>query len=104
MEQSIENNNDFALGFSTKIKITKSLSLLGEYYLRLNPHENSPYYDPLGFGLDIETGGHVFQLIFTNSRDMINRSVITETSGDFFNGDIHFGFNISRSFQLGKRK
>ncbi len=104
VEQSFENNNDFALGFSAKIKITKSLSLLGEYFVRLNPHENSPYYDPLGFGLDIETGGHVFQLVFTNSRNMIDRSVITETNGDFFDGDIHFGFNISRSFQLGKRK
>jgi hypothetical protein len=104
VDQSFENNNDFALGFSAKIKITKSLSLLGEYFLRINPHENSPYYDPLGFGIDIETGGHVFQLVFTNSRNMIDRSVITETNGDFFNGDIHFGFNISRSFQLGKRK
>lgn len=104
VDQSFENNNDVALGFSVKVKIIKSLSLLGEYFIRLNPHENSPYYDPIGFGLDLETGGHVFQLVFTNSRNMIDRSVITETNGDFFDGDIHFGFNISRSFQLGKRK
>ena len=86
------------------MRITKSLSLLGEYFIRLNAHENSPYYDPVGFGLDIETGGHIFQLLFTNSRDMVDRSVITQTDGNFFDGDIHFGFNISRSFQLGKRK
>lgn len=104
VDQTFENNNDFALGFSAKVKITRSLSLIGEYFVRLNAHQNSPYYDPIGFGLDIETGGHVFQLLFTNSANMIDRSVITETDGDFFDGDIHFGFNISRSFQLGKRK
>ncbi len=104
VDQTFENNNDFALGFSAKVKITRSLSLIGEYFIRLNANENSPYYDPIGFGLDIETGGHVFQLLFTNSSNMIDRSVITETNGNFFDGDIHFGFNISRSFQLGKRK
>ncbi len=104
VDQTFENNNDYALGFSAKVRITKSLSLLGEYFVRLNAHENSPYYDPVGFGLDIETGGHIFQLLFTNSRNMVDRSVITQTDGNFFDGDIHFGFNISRSFQLGKRK
>ena len=59
-------------------------------------------YDPLGIGLELETGGHVFQLVFANSQAMIEKQFITETSGNFFDGDIHFGFNITRAFQLKK--
>jgi Membrane bound beta barrel domain (DUF5777) len=104
VEQDYENNDDFAIGVGSRYKITKSLALSGEYYYRVNPHENTPYYNSIGFGLDIETGGHVFQLLFTNSLGMIERSVVTETDGDFGAGDIHFGFNISRTFQLQKPK
>lgn len=104
VDQSQENNQDLAIGFGVRYKITKSLALTSEYFSRLNAHENSSNFNSVGVGLDIETGGHVFQLIFTNSLGMIERSFITETSGDVSNGDIHFGFNISRNFQLGNRK
>ncbi|MBK5278019.1 MAG: hypothetical protein JJE09_04050 [Bacteroidia bacterium] len=104
VNQSIENNDDIAIGIGGRYKITRSLALSGEYYYRLNPHENTPYYNSIGFGLDIETGGHVFQLLFTNSLSMIERSVVAETDGDFGAGDIHFGFNISRTFQIVKPK
>ncbi len=57
-------------------------------------------YDPLSLGFDIETGGHVFQLFFTNSVAMIEKGFIGETTGNWLNGDIHFGFNISRVFTL----
>jgi hypothetical protein len=52
----------------------------------------------IAIGFDIETGGHVFQLQFTNSTGMTERTFISETTGDFFKGDVHFGFNISRVF------
>ncbi|MEK6781456.1 MAG: DUF5777 family beta-barrel protein [Bacteroidota bacterium] len=104
VEQSEENNDDIAIGIGGRYKITRSLALSGEYYYRLNPHENTPYYNSIGFGLDIETGGHVFQLLFTNSLGMIERAVVAETDGDFGAGDIHFGFNISRTFQIKKPK
>jgi len=60
-------------------------------------------YNPLSLGFDIETGGHVFQLIFTNSLGMTEKGFIGETSGSWLKGDIHFGFNISRVFMLGKQ-
>ena len=63
--------------------------------------EADGYYDALSFGIDIETGGHVFQLLITNSRPMIEKGFITETTGNWADGDIRFGFNISRVFQLG---
>jgi hypothetical protein len=57
----------------------------------------------LSFSYDIETGGHVFQLLFTNSFGMVERQFITETTGNWDKGDIHFGFNISRTFSFEKR-
>jgi hypothetical protein len=102
VDQTILNNSQFALGLGGRYKITRSVALNAEYYYRVKPHENSPYYNSIGIGIDIETGGHVFQLIFSNTQGMVERTFITETAGDFFKGDIHFGFNITRVFQLKK--
>jgi len=93
-------NGIIALGAGGRIKLNKRISLNGEYYYQFNKAENSPMQNAVAFGFDIETGGHVFQLHFTNSRAMNEKGFITETTGDFFDGDIHFGFNISRTFQL----
>lgn len=108
VDQTFENNDDFALGFAGRYKITRSLALTGEYIYRINAKENIlpdyERYDSVGFGLDIDTGGHVFQLVFTNSLGLIERAIVTETNGDFWAGDIHFGFNITRTFQLSKKR
>lgn len=93
-------NDIYALGAGGRIKLTKRLSLNAEYYYQFNRVANSVIQNSVAIGFDIETGGHVFQLHFTNSRAMIEKGFITETTGDFFEGDIHFGFNISRTFQL----
>ncbi|WP_207491851.1 DUF5777 family beta-barrel protein [Aridibaculum aurantiacum] len=99
------NPNDiFALGIGGRQKISKRVSINGEYYL-VNPQHKLPNTtNSLSLGVDIETGGHVFQLHFTNSRGMTERTFITETQGEWGNGDIYFGFNISRVFVIGKKK
>ena len=99
-----ENNDIYALGFSGRHKISNRMAITFEYYYQFNNNTSQKNYDPIGFGLELETGGHVFQLVFTNTQSMIEKSFITETSGNFFDGDIHFGFNISRVFQLKKVK
>lgn len=97
--RKIEDSNDvFALGFGGRMKISNRVSINGEYYYNLDPFKSINAQNSLGVGIDIETGGHVFQLIFTNSRSMIEKGFIAETTGDFFKGDIHFGFNVSRAF------
>ncbi len=97
--RKIEDSNDiFALGFGSRMKISNRVSINGEYYYNLNPFKSINAQNSLGLGIDIETGGHVFQLIFTNSRAMIEKGFIAETIGNFFKGDIHFGFNVSRAF------
>lgn len=90
------------LGAGARYKLSERLSLNLEYFYRFRKDEGSSY-NPLAVGLDIETGGHVFQLHFTNARQMTESGFLEATTGDFFGGDIHFGFNISRVFQLGVR-
>ena len=98
----IDPNDLYSLGVGGRFKLTKRISFNGEYYYILNPksYMSQKVYDPLSLGFDIETGGHVFQLIFTNSIAMIEKGFIGETTGDWKKGDIHFGFNISRVFTL----
>lgn len=100
-----ENENDvFALGFGGRLKLTNRLSVNAEYFYQLPGDNADNYYNSVAFGIDIETGGHVFQFHVTNSKGMIEQYFIANTTGDFLNGDIYFGFNINRVFTLKKEK
>ena len=99
-----ESNDVYALGIAGRIKLSKRVALTVEYIYVLPDQLASEYTNSLSIGFDIETGGHVFQLHFTNSSPMIEKGFITETKGEWLNSDIHFGFNISRVFTLKKRK
>lgn len=90
-------NDLIALGLGGRMLLTKRLSINTEYYFRMGERDIDTH-DAIAIGIDLETGGHVFQLQFTNSRSMNEKGFIRETTGDFFNGDIHFGFNITRTF------
>jgi hypothetical protein len=100
----LDPNDLWALGAGGRMKLSKRISLNAEYYYLTNRKDyfSNTVYDPLSVGIDIETGGHVFQLIFTNSLAMIEKGFIGETTGSWGKGDIHFGFNISRVFTLKK--
>jgi hypothetical protein len=100
----IDPNDIYAVGAGARLKLTKRTSLNGEYYYVVNPktYLSQQIYNPLSIGFDLETGGHVFQLFFTNSIGMIEKAFIGETTGSWTKGDIRFGFNISRVFTLVK--
>ncbi len=100
----LDPNDLYAIGAGGRMKITKRISFNAEYYYLLNPksYMSQDIFNPLSLGFDIETGGHVFQLIFTNSLAMTEKGFIGETTGSWLKGDIHFGFNISRVFTLKK--
>jgi hypothetical protein len=102
----LDPNDIYAVGAGARIKLTKRISLNGEYYYVANPktYLSQKIYNPLSVGFDIETGGHVFQLFFTNSLGMIEKAFIGETTSTWSNGGIHFGFNISRVFTLKKNQ
>jgi hypothetical protein len=103
--QGANDPNDlFSIGAGGRFKVSKRISINAEYYYQLPGYSLPGTYNSVAIGVDIETGGHVFQLNVTNSTGMTERSFIAETTGDFFQGDIHFGFTISRVFTLDKPK
>ncbi len=95
-------NNIFAVGIGGRQKISKRTSLNAEYYYQLPGAKLAGSTNSLSVGVDIETGGHVFQLHFTNSQGMAERQFIANTNGRWSKGDIFFGFNIARVFNVGK--
>ncbi|MBP1667707.1 MAG: hypothetical protein H6Q21_73 [Bacteroidetes bacterium] len=99
----MDPNDLFAAGVGMRFKLTKRFSLNAEYYYVIPPvhdYRSEKTYNPLSIGVDIETGGHVFQLFFTNSLPIIEKGFIGETAGNWLDGGIRFGFNISRVFAL----
>ena len=102
---AVEDPNDlFAAGIGGRIKLSKRISVNADYHYVINRNEAGGWHNPLSIGFDIETGGHVFQLHFTNSKGMNERAFLANTEYEWGNGDIFFGFNISRSFQIKKKK
>jgi hypothetical protein len=99
-----EPNNIYGLGVGGRIKLSKRIAFTWDYTHVIIGMPDSGYYHPLSVGFDIETGGHVFQLHFSNSTGMNERAFITETTGRFGKGEVRFGFNLSRVFQIKKTK
>ena len=98
-----ESNGIFSVGIAGRYKLNKRTAFVGEYFYVLPNQLNAKYKDALSFGFDFETGGHVFSLHFTNSTGMISKQFIAETTDTWADGGIHFGFNLGRSFGLGKK-
>ena len=99
----VDPNDVWAVGLGARFKLTKRISVNAEYYYVIPPvndFRSTTTYHPLSIGFDIETGGHVFQFHLSNSLAMIEKGFISETTGNWLDGGIHIGFNISRVFAL----
>ena len=103
VKTNAEKNDVYALGAAGRIKLSKRIALNAEYIYLLPNQVADGINNSLSAGFDIETGGHVFQLHFTNSTSMIEKGFITETTNSWSNGGIHFGFNVSRVFTVKRR-
>ena len=97
-------NDSYAIEAGGRMKISKRVSINVDYVYRLADYTEESYSNSLALGVDIETGGHVFQLHVTNSQGMIEEMFVDRTIGSWKNGDLYYGFNISRQFTLKKRK
>ncbi|MBT8289334.1 MAG: hypothetical protein KJO93_00745 [Muriicola sp.] len=95
-----QDNSQFALGFGGRVKLSQRFSLNLDYGWHLNRADGSPFVNPLSIGVDIETGGHVFQLHFTNAQPTFESGYLGNAVGDWGDGDIYFGFNLSRVFNF----
>lgn len=99
-DELTDQKNTLLLGTGARCKVSKRLSVNLDYAARLNLPEayNYPYHNPLSIGLDIETGGHVFQLVFSNSQAMNDVALYTSATGVTSGKGIFFGFNMYRVF------
>lgn len=95
-----DQNGVMAIGAGGRYKLSKRIALTGEYIYQLPGANRDQYWDSFSAGLDIETGGHVFQLFFTNSPGMVEQHFVAMNAGGWGKGNISFGFNISRNFSL----
>lgn len=95
---NFQENSQFAIGMGGRYKLTKRVSVNIDYAAHLNRTATSNFKNPLSVGVDLETGGHVFQMHFTNSQGIHEAGFLGNTSGDWGKGDIFFGFNLVRVF------
>jgi|TARA_B110000495_G_C22966216_1_gene566657 hypothetical protein len=98
LTDDFQENSQYGIGFGGRYKLGKRWSLNMEYGVHLNRSENSLYKNPFSIGVDLETGGHVFQLLFTNSQSMNTNGVFGTSTGEWGESDVYFGFNLARSF------
>ena len=99
--QTADNNDIFTLGAGGRVKLSQRVAINAEYHhLFAKQVVSTKAYDSFSLGVDIETGGHVFQIFLTNSMGENMESIITQTTGTWFKGNIFLGFNISRVFTV----
>ena len=101
-----EKNDVYALGVGSRLELSKRVAINGEYIYLLPDQLSTDFYNSLSVGLDIETGGHVFQFDFSNTQSMVQRGFITESGGQWNSAldGVRFGLNISRVFTLKRKK
>lgn len=108
----MDMNNMSGLGIGGRMKISQRMAIIADYFLSFRSQESKNYflkqkgfrfYNPLGIGLEVETGGHVFNLIFTNSTAILENQFIPSTSSSWAKGGFRWGFSISRTFTLSKK-
>ena len=99
--ETTEDAHDLWLvGVGGRYKLTQRFSINGEYHHYLSQQFDEGFSPSLSLGVDIETGGHVFQLHVTNARGMFERSFLAEPAGSWGDGSVYFGFNLSRVFTV----
>ncbi len=105
-------NNMYGLGIGGRLKVSHRMAVVADYFLSFRSQESKKYflqqkgfrfYNPLGVGLEMETGGHVFNFIFTNSTAILENQFIPSTSSSWTKGGFRWGFSISRTFTLSKK-
>lgn len=101
--ETIEDQNDvWAIGAGGRMKVSNRVAVTAEYYYLLPGKTADDFHNVFSVGVDLETGGHVFQLYLTNTQGLIEEQFIPMTDGDWLDGDIFLSFNINRTFQIVK--
>ena len=105
---SVETNDMFSIGSGVRLKLTNRFAIIADYYYLFSKYREkntaTPFFPPLGLGFEIDTGGHIFHLTFTNCAGIIENNYIPNTTDNWLKGSYKFGFNISRVFNLGGKR
>jgi len=105
VDHATDKNDKFSLGFGFRQKISRRVSINFEYFYTYPTLTlDDVFSNSLSIGVDIETGGHVFQLHLTNTQSMNENNYMTDRTGNWLKGDIHLGFNVSRVFTIYRPK
>jgi hypothetical protein len=103
-----ETNDLLSMGAAFRYKITNRFLIIADYFYTISNYRTNntanPFYNPLAIGVEIETGGHVFHLNFTNTSGIIENNFLPKTTDSWLKGGFKFGFNISRVFNVGSKK
>jgi len=102
VETAADKNGMLALGIGGRAKVSKRTAIVLDTHPILYGARSNYNKLPLSIGVDIETGGHVFQLHLSNARGMNEKAFIAETLQDWGKGEFQFGFNLSRVFTVKK--
>lgn len=98
-----DENDFFSLGGAARIRLTKRTCLVADYFYNFSQYRldrDDTYFNPLGAGFEIETGGHVFTIMFTNSAGLLENEFLPYTTDSWSEGGFKFSFNISRNFKI----
>ena len=98
-----DENDAYAVGLGGRLKLSRRVAFVLDYHYIISGVDKDIYSNPLSMGVDIETGGHVFQLHFSNSQGMNEKAFITNTTDKWNKGEVRFGFNLSRMFVINKK-
>jgi hypothetical protein len=101
---AVDENDLFSVAAGIRLKVSRSVSVLADYFFVFSDYRKNnsanPYYNPFAVGIEIETGGHVFHLNFTNAAGITENYLIPKSPDTWSKGGYKFGFNISRVFQI----
>lgn len=99
--------NIFSLAAAGRFKITQHMGIVVDYthpFSNFRRNSNSPqFYDPIGVGIEIETGGHVFSINFTNAPAISPINYISDTESNWLKGQFKLGFTITRIFDMNSK-
>lgn len=97
-----EQKQLYGLGILGNVNLNRRFSISAEY-LPVIGERNPGTSDAMAIALNIDTGGHVFQIFFTSSQWHNEQYILANNRDRFWEGDFRFGFNINRVFGLGNR-
>lgn len=96
----------FSISAAASFKVTHLMSIVVDYahpFISTGNGGNG-LSDPLGLGIQLVTGGHVFTINVTNARATTESNYLSNTTSDYTRGQYRLGFTICRTFDFNHKE